>query len=66
MPPIQEKSLVAKINRRLRPHLETLSKSRGLTERREFGDYFHKDLFRNRILQTHVNPEQFWSELNAR
>ena len=63
--PVTEKAIVARINRRLKPDLTMLRKSRGARTEATLGEYYVIDLRHNAVLDTHVDPESYARELGV-
>ncbi len=53
---VSKGALVARINRRLRKAHQSLKKNRSMRWLSDFGDYYVKDVFRNMLIETHVDP----------
>jgi hypothetical protein len=63
--PLTEKAIIARVNRKLKPDLEMLRKTRGRMMQSNFGEFHVIDLRRNCILDTHVDPETYARELGV-
>jgi hypothetical protein len=59
------RSVIQRINRRLKPDLEMLKITRGWRLRQEVGDYYVIDFRRNWITHKHVDPEQMGRDLGV-
>ena len=58
-------ALIARINRRLKPHGELLKVTRGERLRQNVGDFYVLDVNRNCIVQQHSDPERLGRELGV-
>lgn len=59
-----EKALIQRINRKLRPNCERLRKTRGQNDWLNLGDYYIVDS-RNVVVKSHVDPEEIGRELGV-
>lgn len=63
--PVTLRSVIQRINRKLKLDNETLKATRGQRLRMQVGDYYVVDFNRNFILHTNVDPEQMGRELGV-
>ena len=59
------RSVVQRINRKLKPDLEQLKTTRGERLRMDVGDYYVIDYSKNSIIHKDVDPEQLGRELGV-
>jgi len=63
--PVSMRALIQRINRTLKPDLETLKITRGEQMRREVGDYYRLNLRYNCISGKHMDPEEYGRNLGV-
>ncbi len=63
--PVSERSLIARINRRLQPDNRQLHKSRSARALFDLGGYYVRDWYLNVIVEDHVDIEQLGQELGV-
>lgn len=63
--PVSVRSVIARINRKLKPDLEALKITRGDRMRQTVGDYYIIDYRRNFILNTKVDPAEMGRDLGV-
>jgi len=63
--PVTIRSVIARINRRLKPDLEMLKVTRGERMRQAVGDYYIIDFRMNAVLHHDVDPEALGRELGV-
>jgi hypothetical protein len=63
--PITMRALIARINRKLKPEMETLKAARGRRDRADLGDFYIINFERNWLVAARVDPEAYGRELDA-
>jgi len=63
--PVTERALIQRINRRLSRDLKQLKTSRTANTQEMVGKYFVVDTFRNAVIETNVDPEEFGRKLEV-
>jgi hypothetical protein len=63
--PVTVRSVIQRINRRLKPEQEMLKTTRGRHLRNSVGDYYIVDFAHNWIKHPNVDPEQWGRELGV-
>jgi hypothetical protein len=63
--PVTMRSVIARINRRLKPDLEMLKVTRGERLRQNVGDYYIIDFRMNAITHNDVDPEKMARDLGV-
>jgi hypothetical protein len=62
---VTTRSVIQRINRKLKPNLEMLKTARGRLMRSNFGDHYVIDFRRNLITQRHIDPEEMGRALGV-
>jgi hypothetical protein len=63
--PITMRALIARINRKLRPEMETLKATRGRLDGVDLGDFYIINFERNYLVAARVDPEAYGRELGV-
>lgn len=63
--PVTEKALYQRINRKLAADGEKLKRARGANVETALGEYFVVDIYRNAVMHTHIDLEDYGRELDV-
>ena len=65
MRPVSEKALIGRINRRLKPDGELVRTARSLRAEHNVGRHYRLDVYRNLIVEMHVDLEELGRRVGA-